>query len=327
MGATSRLTQRLVRLYPPDWRARYGEEFEQLLLDELAEERPKARWWLNLLGHAVLARLVEFGIAGNVEGRRRIDAALRLAAGGVVLGLLCATAMWAQLAVGWQWSAPSSQTTRSAVELITVGLIGLGITATGLAAGSLLAAVSRGRLAQRRPQIALGVLCLCIVLLILGSGSIGLSWPGTGGHAWAGRSLVPAWLGRRAWALTLWLSSYWAHPRRLAQLGPTQLEWMLVSPVLMGAAVWSWRSTVGPVRSGRLPRWITLGAVLTAAASIFLIAMGAAAWSLGGRSGPHGLFVPGAIDVALLMVTGLLSVACALLARQVWLTPKGTLTT
>lgn len=74
-------TLRLVRLYPPGWRARYGEEFEQLLLDELTEERPRARWWLNLLGHAVLARLVEFGIAENGEGRRRIDAAVRLAAG------------------------------------------------------------------------------------------------------------------------------------------------------------------------------------------------------------------------------------------------------
>lgn len=320
------LTLWLVRLYPRAWRVRYGEEFEQLLLDDLAEQKPPARWWLNLVGHALLARLKELGVAGDVEARRRIDAVQDLTAVAVVLAWFCGAAMWAQLAAGWQWSVPAGASTRSAQELITAGLAGLAVTGLCLAASSFVAAWRSRRLLKHGPLAALAVFCLCAALLVVGAGWIGLSWPGAGGHAWAGRALAPAWLGRRAWALTLWLSTYWAHPRQLGALGPTQVGWMMLSPPLIAGMLWSWRAAVGPIRSRRLPRWMVSVAVLVAGASMFVIASGAAAWSLSGRSGPHGLFVSGGIDVGLLAVTGLLSVGCAMLARRVLLTPETRLT-
>jgi hypothetical protein len=312
----------LARLYPPAWRARYADEFEQLLLDELGERKPAAGWWLDLAGHAVLARLEELGVAGDVEENRRLDGVAGLAAAAIVLAWFCGAAMWAQLAVGWQWSAPTGASTRTAEELITAGLIGLGIAAGWLAGGAFVAAVRGGRLTRRGPLLALAIFCVCALALVLGSGWMGLSWPGSGGHAWAGRALVPAWLGRRAWALTLWLSTYWAHPRQLGGLGPTQVGWMILSPLLVVATVCCWRATVGPVCRWRPPRRVVCGAVLIAGASTFVIASGAAARSLDGRAGPHGLFVPGTIDVGLLIFTGLLSMGCAMLARRVLLTPE-----
>lgn len=214
-----RLAAALLRAYPPAWRTRYGEEFHQLLLDELDDRRSSLGWWLNLVTHGVLARLTEWGIAGDVERDRRITVAMRITGLAVVLGGACGAAMWAQLAVGWQWSAPASSSTRTGIELITAGLAGLALSGGSLAAGSLMVAVRRGRFRQRDARIALAMFCGCAVVLALGAGWIGLSWPGTGGHYWTERGLAPAWLGRRMWALTLSLSTYWAHPDQLRALG------------------------------------------------------------------------------------------------------------
>lgn len=313
----------VLRLYPPAWRDRYGAEFHQLLLDELDQGRPAPWWWINLVGHAFWARLTERGLAGEVEPARRIDAAVQVAGAALVVGALCGAAIWAQLAVGWQWSAPASAPTRSGLELITGGLVGLGLTGVLCAAGSLTMAVRRNRLSRSGPRVALAVFCVGTVVLVLGAGWIGLSWPGTGGHAWAGRDMVPAWMGRRAWALTLSLSSYWAHPRKLAALGTLQVGWMAMSPLLIGLVACAWRRAVGPVRLGRrLPRLATLGLVVLISVSMWLIAMGAGTWDLGGPSGPHGLFVPGTIDLGLLGITGFLTVVCALLARRIALAPR-----
>ena len=326
-GIPLRLASAVLCLYPGSWRVRYGEEFHQLLLDELDEARPTLSWWLNLLVHALSARLTEFGLAGDAGGKRRLDAALRLTGAAVALGSLCGAAMWAQLAVGWQWAAPSSGATRTGLELITGGLVGLGCSGAGLAAASLTTAARGGRFSPRGPRIAL-TLCLAgVIALLLGAGWIGLSWPGTGGHPWPGRALAPAWLARRAWALTLSLSTYWAHPRQLAGLGRLQIAWMAISPALMVLVACAWRRALGPVELRRLPRWTAIAVALLAGAGLCLVATGAADWGLGAAPGPHGLFAPGAIDVGLLAVTALLSCVCALLVRRIALTTRASLNT
>ena len=56
---------RLVRCYPREWRARYGEEFTQLLLDDISE-RPDRSWrTADVLRSGVLARLAFAGLAGD----------------------------------------------------------------------------------------------------------------------------------------------------------------------------------------------------------------------------------------------------------------------
>lgn len=66
--------------------------------------------------------------------------------------------------------------------------------------------------------------------VVLGSRHYGHSWPGTGGNAWRGQELVPAEVASLAWAATLWITSYWAHPSALGTFTGGRVLWMLASP-------------------------------------------------------------------------------------------------
>ena len=45
-------------------------------------------------------------------------------------------------------------------------------------------------------------------------------WPGTGGHPWVHQGIVPGGVAAYAWASTLFVTSYWAHPAALAGVPP-----------------------------------------------------------------------------------------------------------
>ena len=309
----------MVRLYPPVWRARYGEEFQQLLVDDYAGGRSGARWWLNIARHGLLNRLADVDLAGELDGSER---SLRRVPGllGALLAvcLLGGAAMWSQLAVGWQWTAPASFKTQVGVEVMSAGLLGLCLTGATLLCARLTAIARRVRAGARLPRRPLAILVASAVVLVVGCGRVGLTWPGTGGHVWAGRALAPAWLARRIWALTLWISSFWAHPSQLAALRPIDFAWMVLAPALTALLWFSWRRLISACDSPSLPRGLILAATAaTALCTSLLLVFGAAEWALAGSAGPSGLFAPGAIDVGLLVVIAAAALVSLQLARRI----------
>jgi hypothetical protein len=124
---------------------------------------------------------------------------------------------------------------------------------------------------------------------------------------------VPGGLAAFAWASTLSVSSYWAHPAALAAFPTTEIAWMAASPI---AAVCLAVGVVKIVRRLELSsRLLRYEARLGSAAALTTIAFlgGTAAWVVDGGPGPKNLFHAGLIDVAGLV----LMAAASLIAFRV----------
>jgi hypothetical protein len=312
-----RRAERLARCYPRQWRARYGDEFTQLLVDELADRKRSTRRELDIVVHGIATRFAYSGLSGTVlEPRLRVRAKLAALAGVLAVFLILAAGVWSQLTVGWQWSAPANVTTRLGISIMSGAFFGLGILTAmfvASAAGLFLVRVRQGG-GLKLWCVAL-VFALAAATLWFGSDHFAAHWPGTGGHLWSGRGLVPAWLARVVWAATLSITTYWAHPAQLTAFPSGLVVWMLVSPLAWTALFCS---------SGRMLRQVTLtktgqrcaavaSAVAVALMTIFLT--GAALWISSDRSGPRNLFAVGTIDLVILAASGL--TAATYLARRV----------
>jgi hypothetical protein len=304
--ASERRAHRLLRCYPPGWRARYGEEFVALLVDEM-EERPRSlRRTVDVIGSGALARLASAGLVDSgLAPAHRLRAGLGSLARAAVPFLVLGTAVWAQLTIGWQWSAPQASGTRVAMLLMSGAAAALAMLA-GLASVPLLwAVIGAFRSGRARPLLGplLAASCGCAILTI-GSLHFGHGWPGTGGHPWAGRGLVPGLIARFCWAATLWITSYWAHPGALSSFPTSEVEWMAIAP---GALILAFGGTARTLRrldlSPRLLRYEAgVGAAAAAVMAIFLA--GAGSWVISGGPAPRGLFRVGAIDAVALIVMG-----------------------
>jgi hypothetical protein len=109
-----------VRCYPAAWRARYGEEFVELLVDDIAERRSWSWRTVDVVRSGCLTRMAYAGLAGDpLEPREQIRAGLAAVgcalAGFLVLGI----AIWSQLTIGWQWSAPADPATAAAMVVMS----------------------------------------------------------------------------------------------------------------------------------------------------------------------------------------------------------------
>ncbi len=310
--------QRLVRLYPKRWRARYGDEFTQLLIDELTAGEVSVARKLDVLAHGIWTRLTYAGLAGSVlDSRRRMQSMLGALSVVSAVFLLLALGVWAQLTIGWQWSAPASAGTTAAMWLMSVGLFAMGALIVLIIPpfAVLLVRVARaGRVDRLRPVM---VSLAAGAVLYFGSHHFGPHWPGTGGHPWSGRALVPAWMARLGWAATLWISSYWAHPDALGSFPAGELAWMLISPAAWLALIVSGALTVrGLELTAKLHRLaISLSAVAVMGMVVFLA--GAVLWVFSGSSGPRSLFAIGAIDFAIVAVLASGLIATTHLLRRV----------
>jgi hypothetical protein len=146
-----------------------------------------------------------------------------------------------------------------------------------------------------------GLAVACAAALVAGALHFQNSWPGTAGTG-AEHSLVPGGVAAFGWSSTMSVSSFWAHPALLIKFPAAELAWMAASPVigitLMIAAATAVRRLAlagGVVRYlSRLAR----GACLAGAA--FLV--GATIWVVGQGGGDAGLFRPGLVDGAELLV-------------------------
>jgi hypothetical protein len=302
--AAARRASRLLRWYPRDWRARYGEEFAELLIADIGERPASWRRHADVAISGIVARLIPTGLTGHaIDPADQVRASL--ASLGCLLGVFLSVgmAMWSQLAIGWQWSEPDATATFAAMVLMSGTMLVFGALAV-LAAVPVAWRVAT-RVAHRQSHgLALPSLLFFAgaAFLVIGSRHFSNGWPGTGGHPWAHQGLVPGGVAAFAWASTLSVSSYWAHPGALASFPATELAWMAASPVaiillLIGAA-----RTIR--RTDLSPRTLRYEAVLARIAAVGMLAflVGACAWVVNRGFGPRNLFHAGAIDMAGLIV-------------------------
>jgi len=303
-----RRATRLLRWYPPAWRGRYGAEFTELLVAELVEHPRSWRRTADVALGGTRARLASAGLCG---GTLDPDAQVRasIATLGCALGLFFAfaVAVWAQLTIGWQWSRPDTQSTAVAVITMSV-LIALFLILAALAAlpiaWSVLIRV-RGRQAATLWAPSL-LFVVGVAALVIGSRHFAQhGWPGTDGHPWAGRGLLSGAVGAFAWAATLSISAYWAHPGALFAFPAGEVAWMALSPVAMVAVAVGASKILRrlPLSPGVLRYEARLGSAAAATMIAFLVA--SSLWIADGGTGPRDLFHTGAIDIVAVVVMGL----------------------
>jgi hypothetical protein len=301
---SARRAARLLRWYPAAWRARYGDEFAELLIAEFTEQPRSWRRAADVARSGLVARLTRAGLTGHQPASaEQVRAGLATAACALAVFGAPGIAMWAQLTIGWEWTPPATVGATIAMAAMTAAVLLLAVLAL-LAVVPLgwSAACSLRRRPVRRALRGRALLALAGAgVLAVGSHHFQNAWPGTGAHPWAEHGLVPAGVAAFGWAATLWVSAYWAHPAALAAFPAAEIAWMAVSPAALIAAVTGVAGLVRrldlSVRMLRYEAWLAGSAA--AAMAVFLA--GACCWVLAPSSG-SGLFHAGAIDVASLAV-------------------------
>jgi hypothetical protein len=293
--------ERLLHWYPCAWRARHGDEFTELLIADITE-RPRS--WAraaDVMRGGITARIAEAGLGdcSLAGGTDQVSASLVSLACCTAVFLGLGTAIWSQLTIGWQWSAPDARATTVAMVMLSAAMLAFAVLAAAAAVPvvwCVAARVARGH--AKRLAAPLLLTAAGAAVMFLGARHFGNGWPGTGGHAWARQGLVPGGVAAFCWAATLSVSAYWAHPAVLAAFPAAELAWMAVSPVAMACVI---GGTATAIRRADLPasvlRYeIKLGAAACAAMVVFL--SGCCAWLIDGGPGPRNLFHAGAVDVA-----------------------------
>jgi hypothetical protein len=302
-----RRASRLLRWYPKEWRARYGDEFAELLVAEL-EERPRSlRRGLDVARTGVSARFAAAGLGGQPpatagqEGR-----SLSTLGAAVALFSVVALALWAQLTIGWQWAPPDTPATSLAMVVMSVGL--LLVAALSAAAAAPVVWVTARSLVSRWRRLLGPILLVTggVAVLAVGTHHFANGWPGTGGHPWSDRGIVPGGVAAYSWASTLFVTTYWLHPAALSRFPGSEVAWMVLSPLALAAVIAGALRIVRRVDlSARLLRYERRLGVL-AAVTMATFFTGAALWVVDGGPGPRNLFHIGSIDVIELVAMALL---------------------
>jgi hypothetical protein len=298
-NTAERQAARLLRWYPASWRARYGEEFAELLLADFAEQPRNWRRSADVAAHGLLARLALTGLTTRAQAP-----AVQMATLGCALAAFgtLGVAMLAQLATGWQWVSPGSPSVARATVLMTVAaaaiaIIGLAAVVPLLWRVLLAARLRDGQGWDGRVIRPAGLAVACAAALVAGARHFQNSWPGTGGTG-AEHSLVPGGIAAFAWSSTLSVSSFWVHPALLIRFPAAELAWMAASPVigitLMIAAAMAMRRLALAGGALRYLGWLARVACLAGVAFL----AGATIWVVGQGGGDAGLFRPGLVDGA-----------------------------
>lgn len=305
---------RLLRWYPKEWCARYGDEFVELLMAEMADRPRSWRRSADTAWSGLVARLTAAGLTDHaLEPGDQVRTSL--ASLGCALGvfLVFGVAIWSQLTIGWRWSPPDTRSTYAAMLLMSCAMLLFCVLA--LMAVIPVAACVLARVVRRESPGLLRPLLLLLAataFLTIGSRHFGNGWPGTGGHPWAQQGLVPGGVAAFMWASTLSVTSYWAHPHALASFPTAELAWMAVSPVAIVCEMVGVAKIVRRVDLSRRVLRYEASLARVAACGMVAFLVGSCSWVIDGHSGPDNLFHTGAIDVAGLV---LMSLALAVAER------------
>jgi hypothetical protein len=317
--ADQRRVRRLLRWYPPSWRARYGDEFAELLLSEFGEQPRSWRRTGNVAGCGLLARLTCAGLTSHeLPPAERVRAGLATFGCALAVFLAFSLAMLAQLATGWQWASPGSASVAAGTLVMAVAAASLVLI--GLAAiipVGWYAAAAAFRRRDARLAWPAAAASASAAMLAAGASHFQNAWPGSGGIG-AEHRLVPGGVAAFGWASTLSVSSYWAHPALLQRFPLPELSWMALSPAVATALV---TASVMVLRRLALPyRVLRYQALLAAGASAVAITFlaGAASWVLGDGPRQAGLFRPGLVDGAELLIMALALAVALRAAVGIW---------
>jgi hypothetical protein len=298
----ARRAEMLLRWYPREWQARYGDEFAELLISDMSEQPRSLRRSLDVAVNGVVARLAYAGLnQSNLEPPERTRRTLLAFSCAAAVFVTFGLGMWAQLTIGWQWSAPDTVATSAAMVVMSYSVLVL-LSIGALAVVPL--AWTSARMALRRARVVrpLVLVTAGAGIFVLGCRHFANGWPGTGGHPWAHQGLVPGGFAAFAWAATLFVTAYWAHPASLLSFPGPELAWMVVSPV---ALVCFGIGAVRLVREIELsPRLLRFEARLAQLGGMVMVLflIGASLWVVDGGPGPRNLFHVGAIDIGSICV-------------------------
>jgi len=318
-GADERArARRLLLWYPRAWRARYGDEFAELLIDERAELGPSWRRCANVAATGLRARLAAAGLAAHPVDPQAASAA-GLAAMACCAAAAAATGgvMWSQLATGLQWSVPENAAITKAIGLLSAAIVMLAVAALLAAAPVAWAvAITALRGGGRRLLAPAAMIAAGAIVLVAGTHHFASSWPGTGGHLLVHQILVPGRVAAFGWAATMSITSYWGHPAALAAFPPSQLAWMVISPAAAGCLLTGIAKMLRRVRmSPRVFRYETCVGHL-AVAGLAVSVAGALSWIAAAGDGPAAPFRAGLIDRGALGVLALAAVAATAALRR-----------
>jgi hypothetical protein len=138
----------------------------------------------------ITARIAGAGLGGCslADGTDQVSASLVSLAccAAVFLGL--DAAIWSQLTIGWQWSAPDARATTVAMVMLSAAMLAFTVLAAVAAVPVMWCVAARisRRLAGPVLLTAAGA-----AVMFVGARHFGNGWPGTGGHVWARPGLVP----------------------------------------------------------------------------------------------------------------------------------------
>ncbi|HSR85390.1 MAG TPA: hypothetical protein VLM11_14540 [Streptosporangiaceae bacterium] len=296
-GSAERRVARLLRWYPRSWRVRYGAEFAELLLAELAEQPCSWRRSADVAAHGLLARCTGAGLTGHsLSPREQIRCGVATLCCAIAVFLTFGVAMLAQLATGWQWATPRSAFALDGSLAMSLGAAGLMLIAVlGAVPAAWCAAVTAVRSRDTRLMRSASLVLVAGGVLVIGARHFQNAWPGTGGTG-ALHTLVPAGIAAFGWASTLSVSSFWVHPAVLGSLPASVLAWMAVSPFAVLGLV---AGCAAVVRRLPLPSWLLIYlARLSVAATVTAVPFlaGAASWVLATAPAQPDLFRPGLIN-------------------------------
>lgn len=316
---TERRVGRLLRWYPSSWRARYGEEFAELLQADIAEQPHSWRRTTDVVANGLLARCTRAGLTSHdLSPVEQIRCGIATLSCALAAFLAFGVAMLAQLATGWQWTTP-----RSAAAL--GGSLAMSVGATCLILVALLAAVPVGwraawtavRSRDGRLMRSAGLMLVSGTVLVIGTRHFQNAWPGTGGTG-ALHGLVPAGIAAFGWASTLAVSSFWVHPAVLGLLPGPELAWMVVSPLAVLGLVAGFAAILRRLAlSPRVLRYLARLSIAAVVAAVPFLA-GAASWVLATGADQPGLFRPGLINGGELGTMALALVVALRAALGIW---------
>jgi len=318
-GSAERRVARLLRWYPPSWRARYGDEFAHLLLADIAERPRSWRRAADVAAHGLLARCTSAGLTSHeLPPLEQVRCGVATLCCALAAFLTMGVAMLAQLATGWQWATPRSASAVGASLAMSIAAAFLVLIAlSGLVPVAWHAAVTAVRCRDGRLMRSAGLMLVSGTALVIGTRHFQNAWPGTGGTG-ALHGLVPAGIAAFGWASTLSVSSFWVHPALLGTLPAAELAWMVLSPFAVVGLVAGFAAVVRRLAlSHWLLTYLSRLAIAAVVAAVPFLA-GAGSWVLATAPGQPGLFRPGLINGAELATMSLALVIALRAALGVW---------
>ncbi len=184
---------------------------------------------------------------------------------------------------------------RSATIVTSVTMLMLLALAVAAAVPVLATAARRLMTGGHRGLVLPAAIAVATGLVLLAGGRhFENNWAGTGGQD----GLVPGGLAAFTWALTLWITSYWAHMGALTAFPLGERTWMVISPLALAITALAIALVIR--RAGLSPRVLMLEARLATAACAVLAVLLASCcyWVVASGSAAGVVFHPGLVAAA-----------------------------